>query len=120
MIRLHMCWGNYAGPHHHDVALSEILEPVFAQQTSELIPSRPQIPAPTRWKVFKSTRLAPEKIIIPGVINTKTNVLEHPELVAQRIVRYASLVGRERVIAGTDCGFELSWASAPSIRRWHG
>ena len=105
MIRLHMCWGNYAGPHHHDVALNEILEPVLAANVGAYSFEAANPRHEHEWKVFESTKSAPEKIIIPGVIDTKTNVLEHPELVAQRLVRYAGLVGRERVIAGTDCGF---------------
>jgi len=105
MIRLHMCWGNYTGPHNRDVALSEILEAVLAAKVGAYSFEAANPRHEHEWKVFESIRLAPEKIIIPGVIDTKTNVLEHPELVAQRIVRYAGLVGRERVIAGTDCGF---------------
>ena len=105
MIRLHMCWGNYSGPHHHDVALSEILEPVLAANVAACSFEGANPQHEHEWTLFEKIKLAPDKIIIPGVIDTKTNVLEHPELVAQRIERYAGLVGRERVIAGTDCGF---------------
>jgi 5-methyltetrahydropteroyltriglutamate--homocysteine methyltransferase len=104
-IRLHICWGNYSGPHHHDVALTEILEPVLGANVGAYSFEAANPRHEHEWKVFETIKLAPDKIIIPGVIDTKTNVLEHPELVAQRIERYASLVGRERVIAGTDCGF---------------
>jgi 5-methyltetrahydropteroyltriglutamate--homocysteine methyltransferase len=104
-IRLHICWRNYSGPHHHDVALREILEPVLGANVGAYSFEAANPRHEHEWKVFETTKLVPEKIIIPGVIDTKTNVLEHPELVAQRIERYASLVGRERVIAGTDCGF---------------
>jgi 5-methyltetrahydropteroyltriglutamate--homocysteine methyltransferase len=105
MIRLHMCWGNYSGPHHHDVALGEILEPVLGANVGAYSFEGANPQHEHEWKVFEKLKLAQDKIIIPGVIDTKTNVLEHPELVAQRIERYAKLVGRERVIAGTDCGF---------------
>jgi len=104
-IRLHMCWGNYSGPHHHDVALSEILEPVLRANVGAYSFEGANPRHEHEWNVFETIKLAPGKIIIPGVIDTKTNVLEHPELIAQRIARYASLVGREHVIAGTDCGF---------------
>ena len=104
-IRLHICWGNYSGPHHHDVALTEILEPVLGANVGAYSFEAANPRHEHEWRVFETIKLAPDKIIIPGVIDTKTNVLEHPELVAQRIERYATLVGRERVIAGTDCGF---------------
>jgi 5-methyltetrahydropteroyltriglutamate--homocysteine methyltransferase len=105
MIRLHMCWGNYSGPHHHDVPLSEILQPVLAANVAAYSFEGANPQHEHEWTLFQNVKLAPDKIIIPGVIDTKTNVLEHPELVAQRIERYTGLVGRERVIAGTDCGF---------------
>ena len=87
------------------MALTEILEPVLGANVGAYSFEAANPRHEHEWRVFETIKLAPDKIIIPGVIDTKTNVLEHPELVAQRIERYASLVGRERVIAGTDCGF---------------
>ena len=103
-IRLHLCWGNREGPHHKDVPLADIIDLVLH--------ARPQgisFPAANprhehEWKVWEDVKLPEGKVLIPGVIDTTTNFIEHPELVAQRIERYAGVVGRENVIASTDCG----------------
>ena len=103
-IRMHLGWGNREGPHHKDVPLAEIIDLVLL--------ARPQgisFPAANprhehEWKVWESVKLPEGKVLIPGVIDTTTNFIEHPELVAQRIERYTGVVGRENVIAGTDCG----------------
>ena len=103
-IRLHLCWGNREGPHHTDVPLADVIDLVLR--------ARPQgisFPAANprhehEWKVWEEVKLPEGKVLIPGVIDTTTNFIEHPELVAQRIERYAGVVGRENVIAGTDCG----------------
>jgi 5-methyltetrahydropteroyltriglutamate--homocysteine methyltransferase len=104
-IRMHICWGNYSGPHHHDVPITEILEPVFKANVGAYSFEGANPRHEHEWTVFEQVKPPADKILIPGVIDTKTNVLEHPELVAQRIQRYAGIVGKERVIAGTDCGF---------------
>ena len=104
-MRLHLCWGNYNGPHRHDVALREIIDLALLARPAALSFEAANPRHEHEWKVFEETELPDGKILIPGVIDSTTNYVEHPELVAQRIVRYAELVGRENVIAGTDCGF---------------
>jgi len=105
-MRLHLCWANYEGPHHCDVPLTEVLEPSLRVSRAMTISFEAANPRHEHeWKVFEDMKLPDDKVIMPGVIDTTTNFVEHPELVAQRIERFASLVGRERVIAGTDCGF---------------
>jgi 5-methyltetrahydropteroyltriglutamate--homocysteine methyltransferase len=104
-LRLHLCWGNYEGPHHHDVPLREIIGIVLTARPAAISFEGANPRHEHEWRVFEEVRLPAEKVLIPGVLDSTTNFIEHPELVAQRIVRYATLVGRERVIAGTDCGF---------------
>lgn len=104
-VRVHVCWGNYPGPHHHDVALGEILDIVYQVNASGLSIEGANPRHEHEWTVFEDLRLPAGKVLIPGMIDTCTNRIEHPETVAQRIERYARVVGRERVIAGTDCGF---------------
>jgi 5-methyltetrahydropteroyltriglutamate--homocysteine methyltransferase len=104
-VRIHVCWGNYPGPHHHDVPLAEILDIVYQVNASGLSIEGANPRHEHEWAVFEQIPLPPDKVLIPGVIDTCTNCIEHPETVAQRIERYARVVGMERVIAGTDCGF---------------
>jgi 5-methyltetrahydropteroyltriglutamate--homocysteine methyltransferase len=104
-VRIHVCWGNYPGPHHHDVPLAEILDIVYQVKASGLSIEGANPCHEHEWAVFAQSPLPADKVLIPGVIDTCTNYIEHPETVAQRIGRYAGVVGRERVIAGTDCGF---------------
>jgi 5-methyltetrahydropteroyltriglutamate--homocysteine methyltransferase len=104
-LRMHLCWGNWAGPHTHDVPLRDILDIVLQARPSAVSFEGANPRHEHEWTVFKDLRLPEGKAIIPGVIDSCSNYVEHPELVAQRIVRYAQLVGRENVIAGTDCGF---------------
>ncbi|HEY3118766.1 MAG TPA: cobalamin-independent methionine synthase II family protein, partial [Chloroflexota bacterium] len=104
-LRMHLCWGNWAGPHTHDVALRDILDLVFTARPSAISFEGANPRHEHEWVVFKDVKLPEGKIIIPGVIDSCSNYVEHPELVAQRILRYALLVGRENVIAGSDCGF---------------
>ena len=104
-LRLHLCWGNYEGPHHRDIPLQTILPDVLEARPVALSFEGANPRHEHEWKVFEEVKLPEGKIIMPGVLDSTTNFIEHPELVAQRIERYASLVGRERVIAGTDCGF---------------
>ena len=104
-VRIHVCWGNYPGPHHHDVPLADILEILYQVNANGLSIEGANPRHEHEWAVFEEIPLPADKVLIPGVIDTCTNYIEHPETVAQRIERYARVVGRERVIAGTDCGF---------------
>jgi len=104
-MRLHLCWGNYEGPHHRDIPLREILEIVLRARPMAVSFEGANPRHEHEWKVFKEVKLPDGKVIVPGVLDSTTNFIEHPELVAERIVRYATVVGRENVIAGTDCGF---------------
>jgi 5-methyltetrahydropteroyltriglutamate--homocysteine methyltransferase len=107
-MRLHLCWGNYEGPHHHDVPLQEIVNIVLGARPVGISFEGANPRHAHEWKVWRNVRLPDDKVLIPGVIDSTTNFIEHPELVAERIERYADVVGRERVIAGTDCGFGTS------------
>jgi 5-methyltetrahydropteroyltriglutamate--homocysteine methyltransferase len=107
-MRLHLCWGNYEGPHHHDVPLREIVDLVLKARPVGLSFEGANPRHAHEWKVWQEVKLPADKVLIPGVLDSTTNFIEHPELVAERIVRYAEVVGRERVIAGTDCGFGTS------------
>lgn len=104
-MRMHLCWGNYESPHHHDIDLHEIFDIVITAKPMALLLEAANPRHSHEWSLFKETALPEDKVIVPGVIDTCTNYIEHPEVVAQRIEQYANLVGRERVIAGTDCGF---------------
>jgi 5-methyltetrahydropteroyltriglutamate--homocysteine methyltransferase len=104
-MRLHLCWGNYAGPHRHDVPLGDIIDIVLRARPNGISFEAANPRHEHEWRVFEDSTLPDEKFLIPGVLDSTTNYVEHPQLVADRIVRYAALVGRERVMAGTDCGF---------------
>lgn len=107
-MRMHLCWGNFEGPHHRDVPLADVL-PVALRARPHAVSFEGANPRHEHeWIVFKEIKLPDDKTIIPGVIDSTTNFIEHPELVAQRIERYADVVGRERVVAGVDCGFATS------------
>jgi len=103
--RMHMCWGNYEGPHHHDIEMKYLLPVVLQVNVQALLFEGANPRHAHEWKVIKDIEIPDDKILIPGVLDTTSNYVEHPELVADRICNYASIVGRERVIAGTDCGF---------------
>ncbi|MCH8351093.1 MAG: cobalamin-independent methionine synthase II family protein [Chloroflexi bacterium] len=107
-MRLHLCWGNTEGPHHHDVPLKEIIHIVLKARPNGLSFEGANPRHAHEWKLWEDVKLPEGKVLIPGVLDSTTNFIEHPELVAERIVRYAQLVGRENVIAGTDCGFGTS------------
>jgi 5-methyltetrahydropteroyltriglutamate--homocysteine methyltransferase len=114
-LRLHLCWGNYEGPHHRDVPLRAIL-PIVLRARPQAISLEGANPRHAHeWAVFREVRLPEDRVIIPGVLDSTTNFIEHPELVAQRLGRYAEVVGRERVIAGTDCGFATFARSRPQV-----
>jgi 5-methyltetrahydropteroyltriglutamate--homocysteine methyltransferase len=104
-MRLHLCWGNYEGPHHHDVALRDIIDIVFEARPAAISFEAANPRHEHEWKVWKDVKLPDGKILIPGVLDSTTNYIEHPELIAQRLVRYGRLVGPENVMAGSDCGF---------------
>ncbi|HLG71016.1 MAG TPA: cobalamin-independent methionine synthase II family protein [Chloroflexota bacterium] len=113
-MRLHLCWGNYEGPHHTDVPLKAILPEVLKAKPMGISFEGANPRHEHEWNVFESLKLPEDKVIIPGVLDSTTNYIENPELVAQRIVRYARVVGRERVIAGSDCGFG-TFAGTPIV-----
>jgi len=104
-IRIHLCWGNYAGPHTHDIPLGEVLGAVLQTRPAAISFEAANPQHEHEWETLSELSIPDDKVLIPGVIDTKTNVVEHPRLVAQRIERFARAVGRERVIPGTDCGF---------------
>lgn len=107
-MRLHVCWGNTEGPHHHDVPLREIVDLVLQARPLGLAIEGANPRHAHEWKVWEDVALPDGKLLIPGVLDTTTNFIEHPELIAQRILNYANAVGRENVMAGSDCGFGTS------------
>jgi 5-methyltetrahydropteroyltriglutamate--homocysteine methyltransferase len=114
-IRYHVCWGSWPGPHTTDVPLKDIVDLILKVNVGAYVVEGANPRHEHEWKVWNDVKLPEGKVLIPGVISHATNVVEHPELVAERIMRYASLVGRENVLAGTDCGF----AQGPFYRRVH-
>lgn len=104
-VRMHVCWGNYEGPHHHDAPMELVLPITLKANVGALLFESANPRHAHEWRVFAETELPDDLILIPGVIDSTTNFIEHPQLVAERIGRFADIVGRERVIAGTDCGF---------------
>jgi 5-methyltetrahydropteroyltriglutamate--homocysteine methyltransferase len=114
-IRYHVCWGSWPGPHTTDVPLKDIVDLILGMNVGAFVIEGANPRHEHEWRVWESAKLPQEKVLIPGVISHATNVVEHPELVAERIVRLARLVGRENVIGGTDCGF----AQGPFYRRVH-
>jgi 5-methyltetrahydropteroyltriglutamate--homocysteine methyltransferase len=125
-MRMHLCWGNYEGPHNHDVDLADIIDIVLGARPRGIVLEAANPRHGHEWQVFADVALPEDKVLIPGVIDTSSNYIEHPDLVAQRITRYAEIVGAERVIAGTDCGFatfasflpvspRIAWAKLGSL-----
>ena len=104
-VRLHVCWGNYEGPHHHDAPMEMVLPIALRANVGALLFESSNPRHAHEWEVFANTPLPDDLILIPGVIDSTTNFVEHPKLVAERICRFADIVGRERVSAGSDCGF---------------
>jgi 5-methyltetrahydropteroyltriglutamate--homocysteine methyltransferase len=104
-MRMHVCWGNYEGPHNHDIPLGEIAPTILKARPAALCIEGSNPRHAHEWKTWREIPLPDDKVIVTGCLDTTTNFVEHPELVADRIVRYAEVVGRERVIAGVDCGF---------------
>jgi 5-methyltetrahydropteroyltriglutamate--homocysteine methyltransferase len=103
--RIHICWGNYEGPHDHDIPFAKVAPILVKSKPQALVVEAANPRHAHEWIVWQDTKLPDDKILIPGVLDTSTNYVEHPDLVAERICRFADIVGRERVIAGTDCGF---------------
>jgi 5-methyltetrahydropteroyltriglutamate--homocysteine methyltransferase len=114
-VRYHVCWGSWPGPHVSDVPLKDIVDLVLKVKAGTYLLEAANPRHEHEWRVWEAVKLPEGKVLAPGVISHATNVVEHPELVAQRIVRFARLVGRERVLASTDCGF----AQGPFHRRVH-
>jgi len=107
-IRMHVCWGNYPGPHHHDVPFADIVDIVLTAKPKYLSIEACNPGHGHEWEVFEKTKLPEGKVIMPGVIDTTTSHIEHPRLVAQRLMNYARLVGAKNVMACTDCGFSTA------------
>lgn len=111
-VRMHLCWGNYPGPHHCDVPLEDIVDEVWKAKPHAVQFEAANPRHAHEWSVFDQVRLPEGKVLIPGVIEVQSNYIEHPDLVAQRILRYADRVGRDNVMAGTDCGFSIHVGTA--------
>ena len=105
MSRIHICWGNYEGPHDHDIDFRKVAPILVKAKPQALVVEAANPRHAHEWAVWNEVKLPDDKILVPGVLDTSTNYVEHPELVAERICRFAGIVGRERVIAGSDCGF---------------
>lgn len=105
MVRLHVCWGNYEGPHHHDAPMDMVLPVALRANIGALLFESSNPRHAHEWEVFANSKLPDDLVLVPGVIDSTTNFIEHPKLVAQRLLRFADIVGRDRVIAGSDCGF---------------
>lgn len=114
-VRYHVCWGSWPGPHTTDVPLRDIVHLVLKVRAGAYVIEGANPRHEHEWQVWKTAKLPPGRVLMPGVISHVTNVVEHPELVAERITRFAKVVGRENIIAGTDCGF----AQGPFYRRVH-
>jgi len=113
-LRMHLCWGNYEAPHQMDVPLADIIDVVFLARPSAISFEAANPRHAHEWRVFETVKLPDGKILIPGVLESKSNFIEHPELVAQRIGRYANLVGRENVMLGSDCGYG-TWVGQAAV-----
>ena len=125
-VRMHLCWGNYPGPHHRDIPLKKIIDVVLTAKPKYLLLEGANPRHEHEWQVFDEHDLPDDKVLVPGVIDSTSNYIEHPDLVAQRLCRYADCVGRERIMAGSDCGFstfsgfptvypEIVWAKLESL-----
>jgi 5-methyltetrahydropteroyltriglutamate--homocysteine methyltransferase len=113
-LRMHLCWGNYEGPHHCDVPLADIIDIAFGARPAAISFEAANPRHAHEWALFERVRVPEGKVLIPGVIESKSNFIEHPELIAQRIARYARLVGRENVVAGSDCGYG-TWVGQAAV-----
>jgi 5-methyltetrahydropteroyltriglutamate--homocysteine methyltransferase len=122
-VRYHLCWGSWHGPHTHDLPLEHIIDLVLAVKAQTYSFEAGNVRHEHEWRAWQAVKLPPGKILMPGVVSHATNLVEHPQLVADRILRYTAIVGRENVIAGTDCGLggrlhaELAWASCALLSK---
>ncbi len=125
-LRMHLCWGNYEGPHTHDIALEKVLPIVLKAKPAAILFEAANPRHAHEWTVWRQARIPEDKILVPGLLTSTSNYVEHPELVAQRLCQFADIVGRERVMAGTDCGFgtfagigkmdaQISWLKLKSL-----
>ena len=114
LLRMHVCWGNYEGPHHCDVPFADIVDLVFSARPNAIAFEAANPRHAHEWKIFEDVELPEGKVLIPGVLESKANFIEHPELIAQRIRRYADLVGPENVMAGSDCGYG-TWVGQAAV-----
>ena len=121
-VRFHICWGSWHGPHNGDVPLKDVADLLLKVKAQGYAVEAGNVRHEHEWKVFRDVKVPDGKVLIPGVVSHATNVLEHPEVVADRLINYASVVGRENVIAGTDCGLggrihpQLAWAKLKALR----
>lgn len=106
-LRMHLCWGNYPGPHHHDVDITDVIDIVWNATPSTVLFEAANPRHAHEWRVFETVDVPENKILCPGVIEPQSNYIEHPEVVAQRIERYGRIVGPDRMMAGVDCGFSV-------------
>jgi 5-methyltetrahydropteroyltriglutamate--homocysteine methyltransferase len=125
-LRMHVCWGNYEGPHDHDIALEKVLPIILAAKPSQILFEASNPRHAHEWVIWRAAKLPDDKILVPGLLTSTSNYVEHPELIAQRVLQFADFVGRDRVIAGTDCGFgtfagigkmdaEISWRKLAAL-----
>jgi 5-methyltetrahydropteroyltriglutamate--homocysteine methyltransferase len=120
-VRFHICWGSWHGPHTHDLPLEHLVDLMLAVHAGAYSVEGANPRHEHEWKIWKTTKLPDDKVLIPGVVSHATNVVEHPEVVADRLIRYAGVVGRDRIIAGTDCGLgfrvhpQIAWAKLQTL-----
>ncbi len=125
-LRMHVCWGNYEGPHDHDIDLEKVLPIILKAKPAAILFEAANPRHAHEWQAWKQARIPDDKILVPGLLTSTSNYVEHPELIAQRIGVFADIIGRERVLAGTDCGFgtfagigkmdaEISYAKLASL-----
>jgi 5-methyltetrahydropteroyltriglutamate--homocysteine methyltransferase len=105
-VRYHLCWGSWRGPHTHDLPLEHIIDLILEVKAQTYSFEAANVRHEHEWRVWQNAKLPPGKMLMPGVVSHATNLVEHPQLVADRILRYTAIVGRENVIAGTDCGLK--------------
>jgi 5-methyltetrahydropteroyltriglutamate--homocysteine methyltransferase len=113
-VRMHLCWGNYVGPHNHDIPLEKIASRVLEAKPKYILLEGANPRHSHEWAVFETVKLPEDKVLVPGVIDSTSNFIEHPDVVADRLLRYANVVGRERVMAGSDCGFS-TFSGYPTV-----
>ena len=126
-LRMHVCWGNYEGPHDHDIPLERVLGIILAARPATILFEAANVRHEHEWQVWAGAKIPADKLLAPGLIDTRSNCVEHPELIAQRLERFVGIVGAERVIASTDCGFgtfagygkidpEVTWKKLRALR----